>query len=201
MNKYEQRSRNSYDKKAENYDSTFDGKFTVKFNEIMYKSVDIKENDVVVDVACGNGRLLKMLTEKNSFYGYGIDISEKMIKQAKKLNPEMNFYVAGCEELPFKDGEIDVMTVCAAFHHFPNPQNFAKESARVIKKGGCIYLSEIYLPAILRIICNPFLKFSRSGDVKFYSPNEIISLFENNGFVKSDVEINGKVQLVKLKRK
>ena len=34
MNKYEQRSKNSYDKKAESYDKTFDGKFTVKFNEI-----------------------------------------------------------------------------------------------------------------------------------------------------------------------
>ncbi len=31
MNKYEQRSKNSYNKKAKNYDSTFDGKFTVKF--------------------------------------------------------------------------------------------------------------------------------------------------------------------------
>ena len=34
MNKYEMRSKISYDKKAENYDSTFDGKFTVKFKEL-----------------------------------------------------------------------------------------------------------------------------------------------------------------------
>ena len=201
MNKYEQRSKDSYDKKAENYDSTFDGEFTVKFNEIMYKSVNVKKNDVVVDVACGNGRLLKMLTDKNSFVGYGVDISEKMIEQAKKLNPKMKFYVAGCEELPFKNGEIDAMTVCAAFHHFSNPQKFAQESARVIKKEGYIYICDIYLPAILRTICNPFLKFSKAGDVKFYSPNEITSLFKNNGFVKIDVEINGKVQMIKLKRK
>ena len=33
MNIYEKRSKNSYDKKAENYDSTFDGKFTVKLRE------------------------------------------------------------------------------------------------------------------------------------------------------------------------
>ena len=75
-----------------------------------------------------NGLLLHMLNEKNSFYGYGIDISDKMIEQAKKLNPTMNFYVAGCEALPFKNGEIDVMNVCAAFHHFPNIEKFAEES-------------------------------------------------------------------------
>lgn len=106
MNIYEKRSKNSYDKKAENYDSTFDGKFTVKFKRMMCESVCVNANDTVVDVACGNGRLLHMLTEKNSFYGYGVDISEKMIEQAKKLNPTMNFYVAGCEALPFENGEI-----------------------------------------------------------------------------------------------
>lgn len=93
------------------------------------------------------------------------------------------------------------MTVCAAFHHFPNIQKFAEEAERVIKKGGTLYIAEVYLPVIIRVISNPFVKFSKAGDVKFYSPNEIFSLFENNRFVKDDVEINGKVQMIKLKRK
>ena len=29
----------------------------------------------------------------------------------------------------------------------------------------------------------------------------LVSLFENNGFVKIGIEINGKVQMIKLKRK
>ena len=51
------------------------------------------------------------------------------------------------------------------------------------------------------VMCNPFVKFSKAGDVKFYSPNEIVSLFEKNGFVKNGIEINGKVQIIKLQRK
>ena len=201
MNIYEKRSKNSYDKKAENYDSTFDGKFTVKFKRMMCKTVCINDNSTVVDVACGNGRLLNMLAEKSTFYGHGVDISDKMIEQAKKINPNMDFYVAGCENLPFENGKIDIITVCAAFHHLPNIQKFAEEAERVMKKGGILYIAEVYLPTILRVICNPFLKFSRAGDVKFYSSNEIVSLFENNGFVKKDIEIDGKVQIVKLQRK
>ena len=201
MNIYEKRSKNSYDKKAENYDSTFDGKFTVKFKRMMCKTVCINDNSTVVDVACGNGRLLNMLAEKSTFYGHGVDISDKMIEQAKKINPNMDFYVAGCENLPFENGKIDIITVCAAFHHFPNIQKFAEEAERVMKKGGILYIAEVYLPTILRVICNPFVKFSKAGDVKFYSPNEIVSLFENNDFVAESVEIDGRVQLIKLQRK
>ena len=78
---------------------------------------------------------------------------------------------------------------------------FAKEAGRVIKKEGMLYIAEVHLPTFLRVICNPFVKFSRAGDVKFYSPNEIVSLFENNGFVASGVEIDGMVQIIKLQRK
>lgn len=200
MNKYEQRSKISYDKKAEKYDSTFDGKFTVKFKEMMYKSVSINPNNTVADIACGNGRFLHKLAEKNSFLGFGVDISEKMIEQAKKINPDMKFYVAGCDKLPFDSGEIEVMTVCAAFHHFPNVQMFAKEASRVIKKDGMLYIAEVYLPTFLRVIFNPFVKFSKAGDVKFYSPNEIISLFENNNFVGQGIEIDGRVQMIKMQK-
>ncbi|MCH5296157.1 MAG: class I SAM-dependent methyltransferase [Ruminococcus sp.] len=200
MNKFEQRSKISYDKKAEKYDLTFDGKFTVKFKEMLLKAVSINSNDTVADIACGNGRLLYKLAEKNSFCGYGIDISENMVEQAKKLNPNMKFYVARCDELPFKNGEIGMMTVCAAFHHFPNVENFAKEAGRVIKKDGMLYIADVYLPTIFRVICNPFLKFSKSGDVKFYAPNEIVSLFENYGFTVSAVEISGMVQMIKFQK-
>ncbi|MGN0676371.1 MAG: class I SAM-dependent methyltransferase [Ruminococcus sp.] len=201
MNKFEQRSKISYDKKAENYDLTFDGKFTVKFKDMICKSVKINPNDTVVDVACGNGRLLHKLAGKNSFYGYGIDISEKMIEQAKNLNPNMKFYVAKCDKLPFEKGEIKIMIVCASFHHFPNVEIFAVEAGRVLKQNGMLYIAEVYMPAILRAICNPFVKFSKAGDVKFYSPNEIVSLFENNDFIVKGIEISGRVQLIKLQRK
>lgn len=166
----------------------------------MCDTVCINSDNIVVDVACGNGRLLNMFTEKNEFCGYGIDISDKMIEQAKKINPNMKFYVAGCDEIPFDNSVVDVMTVCAAFHHFPNAWKFAEEAKRVMKKDGVLYIAEVYLPTFLRVICNPFVKFSKAGDVKIYSPNEIVSIFEKNGFVKSSIDIKGKVQMIKLHR-
>lgn len=200
MNKYEIRSHNSYNQKAKDYDNTFDGKFTVKFKKKMFDAVTIAPNDAVADIACGNGRMLYMFKEKASFSGYGVDISEKMIEQAKNLNDDMKFFVAPCDSLPFENEKIDVMTVCAAFHHFPDVEKFAKEAERTIKKGGRLYIAEVYLPRFLRWLFNPFVKFSKAGDIKFYSPDEIIKLFTTNGFGLNGKEINGKVQLIDFKK-
>ena len=52
MNKFEQRSKDSYNKKAEKYDSTFDGKFTIKFKNMIFNNLNIPNNSNVVDIAC-----------------------------------------------------------------------------------------------------------------------------------------------------
>lgn len=200
MNQFERRSRRSYDKKAIHYDSTFDGKFTLKFQELLYQSLSLRPDDVVADIACGNGRFLRKLENKHSFRGYGVDISEKMVEQAKKLNPDMDFFVAGCDKLPFPNEAITVMTVCAAFHHFPDVEKFAAEAYRVLGTGGRLYIADVYLPAIVRALCNPFVKFSPAGDVRFYAPGEIASLFGRHGFHVTGMKIRGSVQLIRLQR-
>ena len=206
MRKCEQKSKDNYDKIADNYESTFDGKFTVKFKEELLKLISIPSGGTVLDIACGNGRFLKQLSNQADLNGshtismFGVDISEKMIVNAKQLNPSMNFYVAGCDTLPFDDNTINLITVCASFHHFPNIEKFAIETRRVIKSDGLIYIAEIYLPYIIRVLCNPFLKFSKAGDVKFYSPNEIVSLFENHGFIKDKVVIKGTMQIIVMRQ-
>ena len=42
----------------------------------------IKENDKVLDIGCGNGRLYHVLKEKQIIYT-GLDLSEELIKIAK----------------------------------------------------------------------------------------------------------------------
>ncbi len=39
MNKFEEKSRKSYNKKAKNYDETLDGKFTAKFKQMLLNEV------------------------------------------------------------------------------------------------------------------------------------------------------------------
>ena len=182
MNSFEEKSRESYDKIASDYNNTMEGKFTKRFKELLLEELAIKSDNAILDVACGNGTLLKMISNKYYIKGYGIDISDKMIECARRKYPDMNFTVSTCDKTPFRDEMFDVITVCAAYHHFSDVKAFANEAARILKPQGRIYIAEVYYPFILRSLLNPFVPLSKAGDVKFYSQKEIINNFTDSGF-------------------
>lgn len=120
MNRHEKHSIASYNKKADNYDNTFDGRFTYEFKEQRLKNIVIPEGGKVLDIACGNCRLLNMLSLAHQFRSSASIPPKKMIEIARHLNSSMIFKTAGCDALPYGNEFFDVITVCAAFHHFPD---------------------------------------------------------------------------------
>ncbi|MDR2909401.1 MAG: class I SAM-dependent methyltransferase [Oscillospiraceae bacterium] len=198
--RYESRSAAVYNALANDYENTFDGRFTQKFKTMLVEAVKLQDGYNVLDVACGNGRLLKMFADKCAINGYGTDISGNMIAQARRLNPLMEFSVGRCEQTPFAGGTFDVITVCAAYHHFPDVKSFAQEAYRLLKTQGKIYIADIYYPRAIRAVCNPFIRFSKAGDVKLYSPQEIIATLYDAGLNGANHIIDGHVQIVSARR-
>jgi ubiquinone/menaquinone biosynthesis C-methylase UbiE len=195
-----EKNRKAYDKKADNYDNTADGKFTEKFKKLLSENISMEDNDSILDVGCGNGTLLSKLSQIKKINGFGVDISPQMIKNASLRYPEFNFAVSDCENIPFNDHSMDMMTVCAAYHHFPDVDAFALEAKRIIKPNGNLYIAEVCLPVIIRQIANVFLPFSKDGDVKFYSTKEIENTFSNAGFRFVKVVKKGHIQIVQLQK-
>ena len=201
MNNYIEKNIKAYNKKASNYDETLDGRFTEKFKNLLRENINISDNDSILDVGCGNGTLLSKIADAKKINGFGIDISPQMIENAKIRHPQFEFIASGCEKIPFSDNSMDIVTVCAAYHHFPNVNAFALEAKRLIKPDGNLYIADIYLPALIRPIANILLPFSKDGDVKFYSCNEITDTFSNAGFCFVRVVKKGHIQIVQLQRK
>lgn len=196
MNKSEEKSRASFNAKAADYDSSPSGIFTERFKELLVNTVEIPASGSVLDIACGNGRLLSLLAQKYNFDGYGIDIAEKMIDQARILNPEMTFDVAPAEDVPHPDGTFDVITISAAFSYFVNPREVAFEVLRLLKSGGKIYIAEVYYAALTRMILNPLAPMLKDGEVQFYDPKELTAIFLEAGFTKSSEKIKENIQLL-----
>ena len=201
MNRHEERSIRSYSKKADHYDRTLDGLMTRRIKQLLVEHVEISEGDSVLDVACGNGRLLGMFSQKHRFLGFGADISAEMVKNASRMNPEMTFVAAPCDKLPYQDDFFDRVTVCAAFHHFPDPAAFLREARRVLKPGGGLTIAEFHYSAPVRFLLNPLIRFSPAGDVKMYSPAELTALLEQAGYLAPSVLVCGSIQMIEAQKK
>lgn len=103
----------------------------------------INNGDQVLDLGCGNGRLLDLLKEEKVQY-IGIDVSEKLINLAREKHPEEMFKVADALDLPFEDNSFDKIICLAVWHHVPSFQlriEFLNQAKRVLKPDGLLILS------------------------------------------------------------
>jgi ubiquinone/menaquinone biosynthesis C-methylase UbiE len=134
-----EKTREDYNLLAEDFSRTR----SVVWEELKLLGKYILPGDKILDLGCGNGRLLQILGEKNIEY-FGVDNSEKLIKIAKEkyLHPpqvfgtqkfgraRINFQVADALNLPFSDNFFDKVYSIAVLHHIPSTEfrlQFLKE--------------------------------------------------------------------------
>jgi len=120
--------------------------FTTVHREVI-RAVDPQAADNILDVACGTGKALRsMAALAPSGRLAGLDMSEKMIEQARSLAsdiPNLEFHVGSADCLPFEEGTFDHVTAMNAFHHFPDQMKALQEMVRVLKPGGHVYIADI----------------------------------------------------------
>ncbi len=133
------------DKRREYFDAfaeEWDKMFTAEDLEVLsflIESFDIKKNDKIVDLGCGTGVLFDLLRRRVGPEGMvvGVDLSEEMVKKARKNFPFKNIMTidADAEMLPLKSDLFDVAVSFAAFAHFTCQERVMEEASRILKKG------------------------------------------------------------------
>lgn len=108
-------------------------------------------NDVALDIATGGGHVALALAARcrevvaSDLTPAMLDAAEAFITGEGITN--VRFELADAEALPFADGSFDIVTCRIAPHHFPNPDRFVRESARVLRPGGRFVLIDTTVPA------------------------------------------------------
>jgi len=91
-----------------------------------------------VDIGGGYGRLCVFL-EKYASKVTLAEPSQQQLDIAKdflKDHPEVDRKLMQADDLQFKDGSVDLVTMIRVMHHLPDPANELKEIARVLSDDG-----------------------------------------------------------------
>lgn len=109
------------------------------------------EGEVCVDIGSGRGNdVLKMAVEVGEKgFAYGIDISEGMIKKARKTAKKMGvqnaeFIHTQLDDLKLPDQTADLVISNCTINHAPDKTAVWKEVHRILKNGGRFVVSDIY---------------------------------------------------------
>ena len=130
----------SYDKTVNDYIAKVDSLHP--FNESKKFLSLLRKKALILDLGCGPGRDAKVFANKG-FRVIGVDLSEKMIKAAKKRVKNAQFKVMDTMKLDFKDKTFDGIWASAVLLHIPKRHiiKALREVNRVLKEKGVFYLS------------------------------------------------------------
>ena len=103
--------------------------------EIVDTMIDIKDDDVMLDLGCGSGERLKRL-EDDCLLTIGIDISGPHCNASKISSPCSLIIRGDIEKLPFADACIDACSIVYTFVYMQNQPKVMEEIHRVLKEGG-----------------------------------------------------------------
>ena len=101
--------------------------------------------DLLLDVACGPGRLLATFAPHVRM-AVGLDLTLEMLRIARKLSVEgghpLGLVLGEGERLPFPDRTFTLVTTTLAIHHYGEPRRVIKEMVRVCRPGGRIAVGD-----------------------------------------------------------
>src|SRR6202163_3431179 len=102
----------------------------------------------VLDIATGPGYIAEAFA-KNSREVLGMDLTEAMLAIARARTEEhgvknISFSTGDAQNLPFDQGEFDVVVCRLALHHVQQPGKVIGGMARVCRRDGIVLVEDIY---------------------------------------------------------
>lgn len=132
---------------------------------LLYRAIDsiaeLPDGSAVLDIPTGGGVALRGLKPDHAIRYVAADISPEMLARTSRVAKErglsqVEVQSADVEDLPFEDGEFDLVQSFAGLHCFPNPRLAVLEIFRVVRPGGrftgSVFLTGTglrYVPAVL----------------------------------------------------
>jgi len=178
-----------YDKIVEEYAEAFlhDHEKKPKDREVLHRfSQEIGEKRPVWDLGCGPGQTARYLKDLGIEIS-GLDLSEKILEQARTIHPDIPFRKGNILELEFGNDSIAGVVAFYAIVHFTEEQvkTAFREVFRVLQPGGIFLFTYHIGEDTIRI--EEFLGRRIDIDFMFFTTDFIHSCLSDCGFEKIEI--------------
>ncbi len=179
----------TYDTVAKEYSETFSGEHEKKpkDQEILQRfSIALRDKEPVWDFGCGPGQTTKYLKDLGLDIS-GMDLSEKLIEQARTNHTGIHFQKGNLLDLEFEEDSIAGVVSFYAIVHFTQEQvEIAfREVFRVLQPGGLFLLTYHIGDGTIRI--KEFLGKKVDIDFMFFTTGFISDCLKKIGFKKIEI--------------
>ena len=116
--------------------------------ESLARMVAAKKSDCAVDLACGPGALAVAFA-RHVRWIIGLDLTPAMLAVAQRTARDANAHnvslaIGNAQQIPFPDSSLDLVLSSYALHHVPEAGRVIGEMSRVLKRGGCAGIIDIF---------------------------------------------------------
>ncbi|MGZ2412262.1 ubiquinone/menaquinone biosynthesis C-methylase UbiE [Sphingomonas sp. F9_3S_D5_B_2] len=131
-----------------------DGEHPERFQHQMYLELHRRLNELrqlgpgtkVLEVSCGRGGgLMAFRSAAPDIDATGLDVADAAVAFCRRTYGEsdrLRFVQGSALELPFGDGEFDVLLNVEASNDYPDREQFFREAARVLKPDGVLLYAD-----------------------------------------------------------
>ncbi len=180
---------NLYDIVAKEYAEAFSGEHEKKpkDREMLERfAQEVGDRRPVWDLGCGPGQTTKYLNNLGIKIS-GLDLSEKILEQARSLHPEIPFHKGNILNLEFEYDSIAGVVAFYAIIHFTEKQveKACREVFRVLQPGGIFLLTFHIGKETIHV--EEFLGKKTDIDLMFFTTDFISNCLSKSGFEKLEI--------------
>ena len=160
-------------------------------NTIKYKKLNLKSNQLLLDMGCGEGRHSIGALLETSANVIGLDLSIRDLEIAKSRLNDFNlsdistfctFGVGNINDIPLESDSLDAVMCSEVLEHVESPEQSIQELVRVLKPGGVMALSvPRYLPELICWKLSKEYSETPGGHVRIFKHKQLKDLAVNRG--------------------